>query len=287
MLEAQAGAPSPNVFEVLWLFREALFGTLLIALGCSVLGVYVVLRRIVFVGAALAQISSAGIALAGLLSSLGIALGALTGELTLSFLATLGGVVFFTVSGGRTRVPPDASLGLAYVVAGGIAVLMIAKTAGADVHDLFIQGNILGVTLRDTITLAIVVGPVLLLHLLLYKEFLFVSFDPEMAHTLGYATDRWTLVLYLTIGIMIAVAMHSAGVLLVFNFLVTPAVTGLLLGRNMRAVFAWAVVSSLLAALTGFALSIPFDLPTGPAIVAVSGLLAGIAWVIHSRRGDA
>jgi ABC-type Mn2+/Zn2+ transport system permease subunit len=274
------------VFEVLWLFREALFGTLLIALGCSVLGVYVVLRRIVFVGAALAQISSAGIALAVLIQSLGLGLGVLTGELTLSFLATLGGVVFFTVSGTRTRVPPDAALGLAYVVAGAVAVLMIAKTAGADVHDLFIQGNILGVTLRDTITLLVVVGPVLLLHLLFYKEFLFVSYDPEMARTLGYATRRWTLLLYLSIGIMIAVAMHSAGVLLVFNFLVIPAVTGLLVGHNMRGVFVWAMVSSLLAALAGFALSIPFDLPTGPAIVALSGFLAGIAWLMRALRGD-
>ena len=275
------------MFDVIWLFREALYGTALIALGCSVLGVYVVLRRIVFVGAALAQISSAGIALAVLLNSLGFGLGVVTGELGLSFLATLGGVAFFTVSGTRVRVPPDASLGLAYVVAGAIAVLMIAKTAGADVHDLFVQGNILGVTLRDTLILLTVVVPVLLVHVLLYKEFLFVSFDPEMARTLGYSTRRWTLLLYLTIGIMIAVAMRSAGVLLVFNFLVTPAVTGLLLGHNMRAVFTWAVLSGVLAALAGFALSVPFDLPTGPAIIAVSGLFAGAAWVFHSLRGDA
>ncbi|MGH7461348.1 MAG: metal ABC transporter permease [Longimicrobiales bacterium] len=274
------------MFSILWLFREALYGTLLIALGCSVLGVYVVLRRIVFVGAALAQLSSAGIALAVLLSSFGMSMGHVTGEIGFSFLATIGGVVFFTVSGTRIRVPPDASLGLAYVLAGAVAVLMIAKTAGADVHDLFLQGNILGITLRDTVTLLIIVVSLLLMHVLLYKEFLFVSFDSEMAQTLGYATRRWTFLLYLTIGVMIAVAMRSAGVLLVFNFLVTPAVTGLLLGHNMRGVFAWAVVSGLLAALAGFALSVPFDLPTGPAIVAVSGVFAGTAWVIHALRGE-
>lgn len=275
------------MLDVVWLFREALFGTLLIALGCSVLGVYVVLRRIVFVGAALAQISSAGIALAIFLGSAGLGLGTLTGELGLSFLATVGGVVFFTVTGTRRRVPPDSALGLSYVVAGAVGVLLIAKAAGADVHDLFIQGNILGITTRDLVILLAVAVGVLAVHLLLYKEFLFVSYDPEMAETLGFSTRRWTFMLYLTIGIMIAVAMRSAGVLLVFNFLVTPAVTGLLMGRNMRGVFVWAVVSGLAAALSGFVLSVPFDLPTGPAIIAVSGVLAGVAWMMHFVRGDA
>jgi zinc transport system permease protein len=274
------------MFDVVWLFREALFGTLLIALGCSVLGVYVVLRRIVFVGAALAQISSAGIALAIFLGSAGLGLGTLTGELGLSFLATVGGVVFFTVTGTRRRVPPDSALGLSYVVAGAVGVLLIAKAAGADVHDLFIQGNILGITTRDLVILLLVAVAVLAIHMLLYKEFLFVSYDPEMAETLGYSTRRWTFMLYLTIGVMIAMAMRSAGVLLVFNFLVTPAVTGLLLGRNMRGVFVWAVVSGLVAALSGFVLSVPFDLPTGPAIIAVSGVLAGAAWMLHFVRGE-
>lgn len=274
------------MLNVIWLFREALFGTLLIALGCSVLGVYVVLRRIVFVGAALAQISSAGIALAALLGALGWTLGFLTDELALSFLATLAGVVFFTVSGTRSRVPPDSALGVAYVVAGGVAVLMIAKTAGADVHDLFIQGNILGIQTRDTLTLLFIVIALLIVHALLYKEFLFVSYDPEMARTVGYSVRRWTFLLYLTIGVMIAFAMHSAGVLLVFNFLVLPAVTALLLGRNMRQVFFWAVLTGLLATTIGFALSVPFDLPTGPAIMAVSGLLAGLAWLLRALQGE-
>jgi ABC-type Mn2+/Zn2+ transport system permease subunit len=273
------------VFDVLWLFREALYGTLLIALGCSVLGVYVVLRRIVFVGAALAQISSAGIALGILFSSLGVG-GFLAGELILSFLATLAGVVFFSVTGTRSRVPPDAALGVAYVVSGSIAVLLVAKAAGADVHDIFLQGNILGITTRDNFILGAVLVPILAVHVLLYKEFLFVSYDPEMARTLGYSVRRWTFTLYLTIGIMIAVAMRSAGVLLVFDFLVIPAVIGLLLGHNMRGVFFWAVLSGLLAALVGFTLSIPFDLPTGPTIIAVSGVLAGLSWLYRFLVDD-
>ncbi|HYJ79448.1 MAG TPA: metal ABC transporter permease, partial [Longimicrobiaceae bacterium] len=120
--------------------------------------------------------------------------------------------------------------------------------------------------------------PVLLVHLVFYKEFLFVSFDRETARTLGYRVNRWNLLLYLTLGLVIAFAMQFAGVMLVFNFLVLPAVTGMLLARGMAGVFAWSVASALLAAVVGFTLSVPLDLPTGPAMIGVSGVLALLAW---------
>jgi manganese/iron transport system permease protein len=211
------------MFDAVLLFREALYGALVIALACSVLGVYVVLRRIVFVGAALAQLSSAGIALAMFLSGAGIASG--------------------------------------------------------------LTGHPVAMSLAVTLVLLAVSVPVLLVHLLFYKEFLFVSFDRETARTLGYRVAGWNLLLYLTLGLVIAFAMQFAGVMLVFNFLVLPAVTGLLLARGMAGVFFWSVASAVLAAVIGFVLSVPFDLPTGPAIICISGLLALLAWAIRRLRG--
>jgi zinc/manganese transport system permease protein len=79
--------------------------------------------------------------------------------------------------------------------------------------------------------------------------------------------------------------MQFAGVMLVFNFLVLPAVTGLLLARGMAGVFAWSVISAVVAAVVGFTLSVPFDLPTGPAIIVVSGFLALLAWGVRRLRG--
>jgi ABC-type Mn2+/Zn2+ transport system permease subunit len=131
------------------------------------------------------------------------------------------------------------------------------------------------------ILLAVAV-PVLLVHVIFYKEFLFVSFDRETARTLGYNVRFWNLLLYLTLGVVIAYAMQFAGVMLVFNFLVLPAVTGLLLARSMRGIFTVAVGSGLLAALLGFSLSVPFDLPSGPAIIAVSGVIALAAWAYRA-----
>jgi ABC-type Mn2+/Zn2+ transport system permease subunit len=246
--------------------------------------VYVVLRRIVFVGAALAQLSSAGIALGLWLAGLGIAVSITSHPVALSLVVTLAGALFFGLAGGRARIPADANIGVTYAVAAALGILLIAKAKTGEAHDIFLQGNILGITRADTIVLLAVSIPVLLVHLVFYKEFLFVSFDRETARTLGYNITFWNLLLYLTLGLVIAFAMQFAGVMLVFNFLVLPAVTGMLLSRRMTGMFAWAIGSALVAALVGFSISVPFDLPSGPAIIAVSGLLVLIAWLVRRRQ---
>ncbi len=274
-----------DTLSTIFLFKEALYGAMVIALACSVLGVYVVLRRIVFVGAALAQLSSAGIALGMFLYGLGLG-----GELThhpvaMALIVTIAGAIFFGIGGGgRAGVPPDAVIGVTYAVAAAAGILLIAKAKTGEAHDIFLQGNILGITRVDTIVLLAVAIPVLIVHVIFYKEFLFVSFDRETARTLGYNVKFWNLLLYLTLGAVIAYAMQFGGVMLVFNFLVLPAVTGLLLAQSMRGIFTVAVGSALLAALLGFSLSVPFDLPSGPTIIAVSGALALIAWGLRRLR---
>ena len=274
-----------DTLSTIFLFKDALFGALIIALACSVLGVYVVLRRIVFVGAALAQLSSAGIALGLFLYGLGIG-----GELThhpvaMALIVTIAGAMFFGFGGGgRAGVPPDAVIGVTYAVAAAAGILLIAKAKTGEAHDIFLQGNILGITQTDAAILLGVTVPVLLVHWMYYKEFLFVSFDRETARTLGYNVRFWNLLLYLTLGVVIAYAMQFAGVMLVFNFLVLPAVTGLLLAQSMRGIFTVAIASGLLAALAGFSLSVPLDLPSGPAIIAVSGVIAALAWGVRRVR---
>lgn len=269
------------MFDVVLLFREALYGALVIALACSALGVWVVLRRIVFVGAALAQLSSAGIALALWLAGVSAGLAGLSAHpVALSLFITLAGALFFAESG-RTRIPADALIGTTYAVAAAAGILLVAKAVTGEAHDIFLQGNILGITRLDTLILLAVTIPVLLVHIVLYKEFLFVSFDRETARTVGYGVARWNLLLYLTLGLVITFSMQFAGVMLVFNYLVLPAVAGLLVARTMRGMFAVAVSSGLLATVIGFVLSVPFDLPTGPAIVAVSGLFVLMAWLVR------
>lgn len=265
------------------LFKDALYGALIIGVVCAALGVYVVLRRIVFVGAAIAQLSSAGIALALFMSGMGWATGMTAHPVAFSLVFALAGAIFFGLGGGaKAGVPPDATIGVTYAVAAAAGILLISKAAAGEAHDIFLSGNILGITRGDVWVLLAVSIPVLLLHLLFYKEFLFVSFDRETARTLGYNVVFWNLLLYFTLGLVIAFAMQFAGVMLVFNFLVLPAVTGMLVARSMGGIFVVAVLAAVIAAFTGFTMSIPFDLPSGPAIIAVSGVLALLGWAVRA-----
>jgi zinc transport system permease protein len=272
------------MIEMLLFYRESLLGALVLALGCSVLGVYVVLRRIVFVGAALAQLSSAGVGLAVFVASTGLGLGWLTDELTISLAVTMAGVAFFGYQAGRQRIPADAGLGVAFVVAGGASVLLVARSATADIYDLFFGGDILLISIEEIRLLILVVVGVLVVHTLFFKQFLFVSYDPEMAATLGYRVVGWDLLLYMTFGIVITLAMQSVGVLLVFSYLVLPGVSGLLLGRRLRSVFAWSIATSALGTMLGFVASVAFDLPSGASIIVMMGVLTGVAWVVDASR---
>ena len=265
------------------LFKDALYGALVLSVVCAVLGVYVVLRRIVFVGAAIAQLSSLGIALALWMGGRGWLTGATSHPVEFALAFALAGSLFFGMGGsGRAGVPPDATIGVTYAVAAAAGILFISKASVGEAHDIFLSGNILGITRTDTYVLLAVSIPVLLAHLVFYKEFLFVSFDRETARTLGYKVTFWNLFLYFTLGLVIAFAMQFAGVMLVFNYLVLPAVTGMLVSRSMRGIFIVAIASALLASFIGFTLSVPFDLPSGPAIIATSGALALVGWVVRS-----
>lgn len=254
--------------------RTALLGTLVIGAVCAYLGVYVVLRRIVFVGATLAQISSAG-----------IALGILTGwnPNVVSLIFTFGAILFFAHPSFGRRWPQDATLGVAFTFAGAVAVLFVAHTATGNeevVH--LVQGNLLAMTAREARVLGVVFAAILGVHLLFYKEFLYLSFDPQMAETQGYRTGRWNLGFYALLGLAIALAIKAIGILLMFAFLVIPAMLGLAVGRRLAIAFAVAMASAALAAFLGIWLSYAFDFPSGPMIVAVLGGLLALGAVVRA-----
>jgi ABC-type Mn2+/Zn2+ transport system permease subunit len=260
--------------------RVALLGTTAIGVVCAYLGVYVVLRRIVFVGATMAQISSAG-----------IALGILTGwspnvwSVGLTFLA----VLFFGHSSFGKRWPQDATLGVLFTVSGAAAVLLVAHTARGNeevVH--LVQGNLLAMTAAEARWLAGAFAGILAIHLLFFKEFLYLSFDPTMAATQGYRAGRWNLAFYLLLGVAIALAIKAIGILLMFAFLVIPAALGLLSTRRLGVAIGLAMVSAAVAVFVGIWLSYRYDFPSAPMIIAVQGglLVLGAAWrAVRPRLG--
>lgn len=249
--------------------RTALAASLMVGAVCAYLGIYVVLRRIVFVGAALAQVSSAGV---------GLALYTNTNASVLSLLLSFGGVVAFSVRSGDLKTTQESLIGIGYAVASALAVLFVAKSAQGEAHLLdVLSGNILTVTWSQVWWMAAVSLCVVAVHTILHKQLLFCAFDPETARASGYKVFWWDLLFFVMLGVIISLAIRLAGTLLVFAFLVLPSVTGLLLSQRLGRIFAIAVGTTVVATVGGLYASLRFDLPSGPAIVAVLSALVALA----------
>ncbi|MFH0947203.1 MAG: iron chelate uptake ABC transporter family permease subunit [Planctomycetota bacterium] len=260
-------------------YQNAYLAAALIAVGCAVVGLYVVLGRISFVGIATAQISAAGVALAFLLHFW---------PLPAAILSALAGVSFFALVKKPKRVTGDATIGAAFAISTALAVLFVSRSgAELDQVEHIIYGTLLFTTSDQVQVLAVGVGVVLLIHALFAREFLMISFDPESARTLGVRTGFFNLLQYLSLGTIIALSISTAGSLLAFAFLILPPMIGLLVSERIVRVFVISILAALLTAFGGVLGAILFDVPTGPAIVVAAAvlLLSAAASRIHVAAG--
>lgn len=236
---------------------------------CAYLGVFLVLKRIVFVGAALSQMAAVGIVVGHLLGHwLGINLESLV------FVFSIPGVLIFWLPVSRAGITKESLIGYVYIFASALTILIIAKDplAEAENIDLF-SGNILFVTGFDLLLIGIISGLVFITHMLLRKEFIFVSFDPCTARTLKIPAKFYDFLLYLTLGIVISIGIRSAGMLFIFSSLIIPAMIGLSLFQRLNRVFIASVISIWLSSIIGIIFSYRFDFPTGPTISVVNAIL--------------
>ena len=246
--------------------RQALFSGLLVALFCSYLGLYVVLKRTIFVSVALAEMSSAGVAL-GLLMGFSPSWGAA--------IFTLLGVILFSLRISPRRVPHESYIGLIYCVAGALGILLIARSAQGESHMLtLLQGDVLTGTAQETWQMAGAFAVVALIHILFHKEFVLVSFDRDQAATLGFRPAFWEFLLFLTIGVVIAFSVRAVGVLLATALLIVPGMTALLWTHRLRKAWIVAAILAIIPIPLGLHFSLLSDsLPPSPLIVALSFLI--------------
>jgi zinc transport system permease protein len=257
--------------------RHALAAGVVATAMCGYLGIYIVLRRIVFVGVALAELSSAGVALA-LLVGLAPMWGAL--------LLVLCGVAAFSVRWSPQRVPHDTYIGVAYAVAAALGIVLIAKSAQGESHMLeILYGNVLTVSPKETLQMLAAFVGIGVVHWLFASRFTLTAFDPDFSATLGFRTRRWDLLFYLTLGVAISFAIRSVGVLLTFAMLVIPAATALLLTQRLRRAFVASAAVGVIATTIGLDLSLVKDLPAAAAIVGVAFLflVPALAWHVARR----
>ena len=252
--------------------RHALAASLLIALMLSAMGVYVVVRRVVFVGAALAQVSAAG-------AALGILLGMHAEWVAMA--ATLVGVALLSIRPRRVVLPAEGAIGIGFALASTLAILIIAKTPGGEGDTLLLlYGNILAVPPRELIELAFVSPLLILVHVLFRRQFFMVAFNPEISQAAGVRVQFWNFLLYMTLGVGIASGIHVAGSLLTFAYLVVPPLAGLMIARRAWHVLVFSLILAVAGTVLGIWGSVRWDLPTGPSIVAALVLGSGAAWLI-------
>ncbi len=251
------------------------------------LGIHVVQRGIIFIDIAMAQMASLGICTAVLLQ-MDLESSA-TFAIALAF--TLVGAAIFSFTGKRTsQVPQEAVIGIAYVVATAAAVLLLSRAAEGDeeIKNMLV-GNILLVSPAEVwrcFGLFVAVG---LFHALARKQFMLVSFDRERAFQTGLNVRWWDFLFYASFGVVVTSFVRIAGVLLVFTYLIVPAVCGIGLAETLRKrlLIGWGL--SLVGGILGLYLSFQYDLPSGAAIVCTFGGLlilvsgAATAWSASRR----
>ena len=247
----------------------------------SYLGLHVIAREVIFVDLSLAQMAALGTVVALLA---GVAPDSGTATLFALGFTAFGAFLFaLTRSSGRGRVPQEAIIGIVYVVASAAAILGADKAPrGADAIKDILVGSLIWVT-WPTIEwkLAVPYAALGLFHLVLRKRFLTISFHPEEAERAGWKIRWWDFWFYLSFGMVITFSVPIGGVLMVFTFLVVPAAIAFLFTRNLRklAYIAWG--SGALASFLGLWLSYTYDLPTGPLIVCMYGLLLAAAGALR------
>ena len=245
------------------------------------LGVYVVLRRTVFVSAALTQLSTLGLVATLLVEErVHIETEHAIEQLAVAMVFSAVGALLLGAFRAR-RLPAEASVGAAWVVASALVVLGSSRLVHA-AHDLggMVFGNAVAVAAGELAMLAVVAALCTAVHTAFAKELAFTSFDPETARALGMRVPLWDAVLFLTIGVAIPPAARALGALPVFAFLTLPAAGALLLRVGFRPAFALAAAFGVLAASGGYVLSWLWELPTGATMVALAAVLAipGVLW---------
>lgn len=279
-----------EVLDPNFLLRNSVYMSLLIGLTCPLVGVYLVLRRLVFMGVALPQISSCGIAFAFALESWGLIHHAEGSEHTLAFvgssLFTLTAILVLSILERRGRGFIEGAIGIVYVLAGAWSILLLVKNPYGE-HGLLdrLKGEIIAVSNGDLAGTAAAFAIVIVALFIFQKEFMLVSFDREMAITLKKNVLLWDGTLFLVIGLTISMAVLSVGPLVTFGFLLIPPVTAHLFARNMRQFALAAAGIGGLSALVGFYIAYRWDLPVGPVDVALLGVVYGLVFLAKTSLG--
>jgi ABC-type Mn2+/Zn2+ transport system permease subunit len=285
---------------LLELFPYALFGSILAGIICSFLGVFVVSQRAVFLGAALTQVSIAGVAfsflhLVNLEQLIASVLGIQVIEESFlhhfehtffSLLFAVFAVLIFSQSYKQKLLTQDSLLGIIFVIAIALRIIFIQKSPIAEVAEIesILKGDILFIGSQEFFTLLVILFIVILIFTLFYKQLKFVTFDAETATAHGLNARFWLLLFYLTVGVGISLTTRFVGDVFTFAFLILPASIGILLAKRVSRVFLIAILVGAIVPPISIYIAFELDISSGPTAVVVAFILFLLIYVMKKIR---
>jgi ABC-type Mn2+/Zn2+ transport system permease subunit len=253
--------------------RQALVAGLLVGTTCSLLGVYVVLRRLAFLGDAVAHTTLPGLVIA-YLNRWNLLLGALVAA-----LVTALGIGCLSR---RERLREDTAIGVLFSGMFALGIVLISGTKSYRDFSHILFGNILGVTNGDLVGIllvgSVVVGTLLAFH----KELVLTSVDPLHAQVIGLSADKIRYLLLISLAMSVVTAIQAVGVVLTTALLVTPAATASLLTKRLQRMFGLATLFSAIGTVSGLYASFYLGVSSGGAIVLACTLLFGVVFIVRS-----
>ena len=242
------------------------------------LGVHVLAREVVFVDIALAQIAALGATVAFLLGFDLDTWPSYAGGLA----ATIAGAIVLALTRTRERhVSQEAVIGVVYAVSSAAAVLIADRAPhGVEHVRAMLVGNLLATRPDDVLKVALLYAAVGALHVLCRRPFFLISTDPDAAYARGYRVRLWDFLFYASFGVVVTSSVRIGGVLLVFSYLIVPALAGVILGRSVRAklLIGWSFGAAV--SVLGVAASAALDLPTGATVVCMFGVALLALWLV-------
>ena len=257
--------------------QRGLIAAALVGVVCAVMGAFVVLRGLAFIGDAVSHAAFPGLVIAYLLGIplyIGAAVAAVGTALAIGAVARRGVLRF------------DTAVGVLFAGTFAFGILLFSTLKGY-VSDLFsyLLGNVLGINFSDIVQVAVLGSIVLLTVAILRKELLYASFDPAGAAASGLPVRALDYLLLGLVGVTIVVSIQAVGIIMVVAMLVTPAATGQLLVDRFWDLVKVAIAVSLVAAVSGLYLSFYLNVASGASIVLVETLIFGIALLLSPKSG--
>jgi ABC-type Mn2+/Zn2+ transport system permease subunit len=256
--------------------QRALLGSLLVGTTCSLIGVYVVLRGMAFMGDGIAHASFGGV-------TLGFLLG--INPLFTAIVFALGTAGLIQFARRRAQIRLDTAIGIFFSFTMALAILFIGLMRSYDARLYgYLFGNILGMSGGNLVLTAALAVVVIAAIAVLFKEFKFLAFDEEAARAAGLPTPMLSTLLLLLVALTIVVSIKAVGIILVASLLVAPAATAYQLTNRFGAMFFLSWLAGVTSCLSGMFISYWLNIPSGASIVLVATLLFGIAAVFSPKR---